>query len=168
MTDDDPASIKEEDTVSLLFDLAKDRVSQVIVQVQSLQGRGTQAFAAATVLIGFATLASPVTGQHPSDTVKCLLIWAAVSYGGAALASLVLLLPATHWGLPDPQQLWDTYASTTAVDVKDSLFAGMVRDWKRNSRLLSRAKWAARCAVILVAAEGGLVAAAIISARWGA
>jgi hypothetical protein len=72
-----------------------------------------------------------------------------------------------HWGLPDPKQLLETYASNTAVDVKESLVAGMVRDWRRNSRLLTRAKWAARCAVVLVAVEGGLVASAIIRARWG-
>jgi hypothetical protein len=165
--EDWPESIREPETVALLFDLARDRVSQVIGQVQSLQGRGTQAFAAATVLIGFATLASPVTGQHSSDVVPHLLIGGGVAYALAALASLVLLLPAKHWGLPDPQQLWATYAKEPSIDVKNSLFAAMVRDWEKNSQVLTRAKWAALCAVVFVAAEGGFVAAAIIRARWG-
>jgi hypothetical protein len=133
--------------VDLLFDLSNDNVSGTMTRVQSLQGRGGQAFAAATVLIGFATLAnSPDTAVN--WPVSALLIVGAVAYLLAAGASL-----------------WRDYRTHSARATKVALLKAMARDALTNLGVVKTAERAARWAVRFVAIEGGAVALAIAIAH---
>ncbi len=150
--------------VDLLFDLSNDNVSGTMTRVQSLQGRGGQAFAAATVLIGFATLAnSPDTAVN--WPVSALLIVGAVAYLLAAGASLRLLHPTAYLRLPTPDVLWRDYRTHSARATKVALLKAMARDALTNLGVVKTAERAARWAVRFVAIEGGAVALAIAIAH---
>jgi hypothetical protein len=153
-----------DETVAFLFDLAKDTPDRTITQVQSLQGRVTQAFTAGSVLIGFAAFAT-VPGAHLTHATLGALAMAGLAYFVLAAAAIGTLRPTWGYGLPNPATLWNNYRSYPVRSIQEAFITALVRDWPDNLRSVTRAQWTARIAVVCLVAEVGALTVGLTLSR---
>jgi hypothetical protein len=151
-----------DETLAFLFDLAKGAPDLAMDQIKSLQGRVTQAFTAATVLIGFAALVTSLGGHNLSNATLGALAAAGLAYALTTVVALFVLRPIFAWGLPNPGKLLDRYDKYPVPSIQQALMNGLVRDWPLNDRLVKKARTAATWAVRFVAAEGVAMVLALI------
>jgi hypothetical protein len=153
-----------DETVALLFDIAREAPGEVLDQIKSLQGRITQAFTAGTVLIGFAGLAT-VSGSHLTHATLGALAMAGLCYLVVLIVAILTLLPAWGYGLPDPETLWNTYRTFSPRRIQEAFLEALARDWPTNRGLVTLWDRAARVGVIFLGAETVAVAVGLVLSR---
>ncbi len=143
----------ESDTLDLLFDLTRHAPEAQLRDVESIDAKVVQVFAAGSVLIGLASL----RGAHHQTAAGILFAAAVLAFLVVAYHVLSTLWTREFRALISPTQLWRDYWVDPPSAIKHAVLADIASGYAENDRLLQDKRRALRRALI----GAGLEAVAI-------
>jgi len=153
---------EDAEAVEFLFEAVKDAPDRAMAQIKSLETRGAQAFTAATILIGLASV-GPL--REASRWTVAFFALAVAAYVVVAGIALWLLRPGFVFGLPSADTMWRDYRNFNPGASKAVIMEALARDAPKNADLIGAKERWARAAVIATAAEGVAMGVALLLSR---
>jgi hypothetical protein len=147
----------EADTLDLLYDLARRAPDAQLRDVDSIDAKVTQVFAAGSVLIGLAAL----RGTHHHTTAGILLGVAVAVFLYVAYYALRTLWTREFRVLISPEQLWRDYWADPPESIKHAVVADVATGYPENDRLLQDKRRSLRQALIGVGIEAVAIGVAL-------
>jgi len=152
----DGESTPDDKTVQFLWDQLKGAPDRIVGQITSLDGKGVQVFAAATVLIGFS---GTVSVQASTRCAQVILLFAALlAYIVTVLSVAWQLRPQRIRGATWAGTLWTKYKDRQVPEIQSELARKVEEDAPAN-RAVVKAK-----RIALVIAFGGAATEAVLIA----
>jgi hypothetical protein len=148
----------EDETLDLIFKLSKGVPADQLQASDSVDSKTFQAFAAASVLIGLATIRGP---RH--DNLETAFL-------AAAVAAFVSLAAVAIWALwtreyrvgISPDQLWREFWAETPRNIKHAHVTDTASGYPENDGILRSKHRRLRFVLIMLVIEAGAIGAALI------
>jgi hypothetical protein len=150
-------------SLDFIFENTKNGTDSQMRDIEALDAKTIQIFAAGAIVIGLASF----SGRDGGDTVTGLLIAALVTFAGALVASARSLWVREYLKTNHTDTLWQDFYNTPPVEIKHALAESAAVAYKHNRELIdSKAGWTQK-ALVLTGLEAFLVGAALVLTRLG-
>lgn len=146
------------DVVDFIFDQGRAATERQLRDADALDAKATQAFSAATVIVGLSSFSQEINAA--------LLTAAVVVYLVAALAAVWSLWLAKFRVTDSPEQLLLGYWNEPLSQTKYTMVTDMAAGFNENEHALGRKRLGVLAVLALTAVETALIGAAVIWSLW--
>ena len=149
------------ESLDLILELTKGGPESQLRDVDALDAKTVQVFAAASIVIGLATLVGDRGGTASTVLLLLALGSFAVSVGAAAVGLFVRDFRKSY----QADYLWGHFWDRPAQELKHSVVADIAAAYSHNKTVIETKARAAQVAVIMTGLEALLVGLALVVAR---
>ncbi len=150
------------ETLDFILQATKDGPESQSRDIDALDAKVFQVFAAASIILGLASFSQEAGG---GDTTTALLGGALAAYVVAVVASVIGLFTRNFHTSFHANTMWETHHDKAVEQIKLALVTSIADAYSKNNKLLKVKSRAARVVIGATAAEAFLVGLAIILAR---
>lgn len=153
---------EESEKLNLIIETTRLGPRQQLVDVDALDTKVTQVFAAGSVVMGLAAFLVDAAG---GGVVTAFLIVAGLAYVVCAGGTLYALYPRTYYGAHMADSLFGWSDDRSLKEIQTAIAKSVPEAWEKNRRALKPKECGVTLAMCAVALEVFLVTAALVASR---